>query len=175
MGTTGNGYQAEDLAGAGSPASVVSAEPGKSDRRTVRGVPDEVWARVVKGMELTGASQGQWISDAITAKFSEDLQRSRVPATIQPQVTTLMADVTPLHPIDQAPPAEPANGHLAVLQAVAAFAQAPYSDAVQRAAERVIIDRCKLLLEGRRAPSLSKRQRGPARLTDDIPSGDEIA
>jgi hypothetical protein len=157
MEIAGNGHLAEDAglpSGRTSDVSADKAEKGKGDRRTVRGVPDEIWDRLLKGMEITGASQGQWIADAITLKFAEDLKRSRVPATIQPHVTPLTPEVTPLMPTDPEPPA---NVHLAVLQIVSAFAQPPYSEDVQRAADKVVIDRCKRLLEGRRAPRLTQR------------------
>jgi hypothetical protein len=160
MGTTENGHLAEDVDAPSSRTSAASVDKGKGDRRTVRGVPDEIWDRLLKGMEITGSSQGQWISDAIASKFIEDLKRERVPATIQPQVTAL----TPTEP---EAPAQPCNVHLAVLQTVAAFAQPPFSEDVQRAAGKVIIDRCRLLLEGRRAPRVASRQPEPAQTADE--------
>jgi hypothetical protein len=168
METVGNGHVADNVDPSSGSASAAAADKGKGDRRTVRGVPDEIWDRLLKGMAITGGSQGQWIADAITLKFSEDLKRSRLPARTghdEPPVTALM-------PIDEA--AEPAAlVHLEVLRAIQSFALPPHSLDVRRMADRVIIDRCKQLLEGRPPPRLSKSE--PAQLTGDIPSGDETA
>lgn len=111
-----------------------------TDRRSVRGISQDVWDRAVKGAELADKSVGAWISEKLVAGFEADRVQSRSLAPVPP---------TALKPRETASlPREPeldVTYHLAVLEGVARFASADMPDSVRQQANRVICDRLKAL------------------------------
>lgn len=112
-------------------------------RWTIRGVPTEVRDRAVKGADLATPklTVGKWVADAILAKWESDRAKPRSLATIPTPVAERLipkAVPEPMLALD-------VTHHLAVLASVSQFANPGMSDPVRQAADRVIIDRLRLL------------------------------